>query len=101
MIIFYFLFSKGIFKMPKKRPEQLADDAIKKEIFKKRLCFARTYFHLSSRDIIERSARLGVTMNKTVVSQTFAGRYLPTSKRVALWAQILQVSPYWLMGRLV
>lgn len=95
----YFLFSKGIFKMPKKRPEQLADEAIKKDIFKKRLCFARTYFHLSSRDIIERAARLGFTMSKTIVSQTFAGRFLPTSTRVALWAQILQVSPYWLMGR--
>lgn len=97
MIIF--LFSREFFKMPKKRPEQLADEAIKKDIFKKRLCFARTYFNLSSRDIIERAARLGVTMNKTVVSQTLAGRYLPTSKRVALWAEILQVSPYWLIGR--
>ena len=85
--------------MPKKRPEQLADEAIKKDIFKKRLCFARTYFNLSSRDIIERAARLGFTMSKTIVSQTFAGRFLPTSTRVALWAQILQVSPYWLMGR--
>ena len=98
-VLYDYFFVREFLKMPKKRPEQLADEAIKKDIFKKRLCFARTYFNLSSRDIIERSARLGVTMNKTVVSQTFAGRYLPTSKRVALWAQILQVSPYWLMGR--
>ena len=98
-VLYDYFFVREFLKMPKKRPEQLADEAIKKEIFKKRLCFARSYFHLSSRDIIERAARLGFTMSKTVVSQTFAGRYLPTSKRVALWAQILQVSPYWLMGR--
>ena len=37
-------------------------------------------------------------MRKSKVSQFLHGRFLPTNKRVFLWARILRVDPLWLSG---
>lgn len=84
--------------MPKKSTERLQEESLLRENFANRLRLAKTARGMSNTDIMEKAERLGQPMRKSKVSQFLHGRFLPTNKRVFLWARILRVDPLWLSG---
>ena len=83
---------------PKVSLEEKKEKLAQRKLFANRLKLAKSFRNMSNDDIMQRANQLGVHMGKITISQHFSGRYVVSDRRVALWAEIFEVDPFWLKG---
>jgi transcriptional regulator with XRE-family HTH domain len=84
--------------MPKKSPERLQEESLKRKRFAERLKSVKDIRKMSNTDILAKAKDLGIPMSKSRISQSLHGRFLPTEERAWLWSKIFNVDPLWLLG---